>query len=254
MLKTRIIPILLLKNNGLYKGVKFKNHKYIGDPINTVKIFNDKEVDELLIFDIEASRLDKLINFKLLEDMVSEAFMPIAYGGGIKSLEDAKKLFNLGIEKIVLNTSALEDFSLIKNLVTLYGSQSIVFCLDVKKSFFGKYIAYARSGSKKIDTHPTELAKKMQGLGVGEIIINSIDNDGLMQGYDLKLISSIANTLSVPVIACSGAGSLTDFKRAKEAGAHGCAAGSIFVYHKTHKAVLLNYPEYSSLEKLFTGV
>lgn len=254
MLKTRVIPILLMKNGGLYKGVKFKNHKYVGDPINTVKIFNDKEVDELVIFDIEAFRLNKPINFELLENIASEAFMPIAYGGGIKSLEDAQKLFSLGIEKVVLNTSAIENFDLVKKLVESYGSQSVVFCLDVKKTFFGKYEAFSYSGSKKVKISPIELAKKMQDLGVGELIINSIDNDGVMKGYDLVIIKEIATQLSIPVIACGGAGNLEDFKKVKEVGAHGCAAGSMFVYHQKHKAVLISYPEYKELENLFKGI
>lgn len=254
MLKTRIIPVLLMKNSGLYKGVKFKNHKYVGDPINTVKIFNDKEVDELVILDIEASKLNKPINFELLENVVSEAFMPIAYGGGIKTLEDAQKLFNLGIEKVVLNTFAIENFNLLDQLINRYGSQSVVFSLDIKKSFFGKYRVYSHSGSKKIKILPLELAKKMQDLGVGELIINSIDNDGTMKGYDIDMVKEIANKLTIPVIACGGAGNLEDFKKAKESGIHGCAAGSMFIYHQKHKAVLINYPEYNELEKLFKGI
>jgi len=254
MLKTRVIPVLLMKNAGLYKGVKFKNHKYVGDPINTVKIFNDKEVDELVIFDIEASRLNKPINFELLENIASEAFMPIAYGGGIKTLEDAQKLFNLGIEKVVLNTSAIENFNLVKKLVETYGSQSVVFCLDIKKTFFGKYEVYSHSGIKRVKIPPVELAKKMQDLGIGELIINSIDNDGVMKGYDLAIIKEIATQLTIPLIACGGAGILEDFKKAKEYGAHGCSAGSMFVYHQKHKAVLLSYPEYKELENLFKGI
>ncbi len=251
MLKTRVIPVLLMKNGGLYKGVKFKNHQYVGDPINTVKIFNDKEVDELVIFDIEASMLNKPINFELLENIAGEAFMPIAYGGGIKTLEDAQKLFSLGIEKVILNTSAIENIDLVKKLVNSYGSQSVVFCLDVKKSFFGKYEVFSYSGSKKIKILPIELAKKMENLGVGEIIVNSIDNDGVMKGYDLDLIKEIATKLTIPVIACGGARNLEDFKKAKEIGAHGCAAGSMFVYNGVHKAVLISYPKYEQLCELF---
>ncbi len=251
MLKTRVIPVLLMKNKGLYKGVKFKSHKYVGDPINTVKIFNDKEVDELVIFDIEASRLNKQINFELLENIASEAFMPIAYGGGIKTLKDAQKLFSLGIEKVVLNTSAIENFDLVKKLVDSYGSQSVVFSLDVKKSFFGKHETYSYSGTKKVKIPPVELAKKMQELGVGEIIVNSIDNDGVMKGYDLAIIKEIATQLTIPVIACGGAGNLEDFNKAKEIGAHGCAAGSMFVYNGIHKAVLISYPKFEKLCELF---
>lgn len=251
MLKTRVIPVLLMKNGGLYKGVKFKNHKYIGDPINTVKIFNDKEVDELVIFDIEASRLNNPINFELLENIASEAFMPIGYGGGIKTLEDAQRLFNLGIEKVVLNTSAIESFELVKKLVESYGSQSVVFCLDIKKTFFGKYESFSYSGTNKVKISPIELAKKMENLGVGELIINSIDNDGVMKGYDLNIIKEIATQLTIPVIACGGASNLEDFKKAKDYGAHGCAAGSIFVYNGIHKAVLISYPKYEKLSELF---
>ncbi len=251
MLKTRVIPVLLIKNSGLYKGVKFKNHQYVGDPINTVKIFNDKEVDELVIFDIEASRLNKPIDFELLKSIASEAFMPIAYGGGIKTLEEVQKLFSLGMEKVILNTSAIENIDLVKKLVNSYGSQSVVFCLDVKKSFFGKYEVFSYSGSKKIKILPIELSKKMEDLGVGEIIVNSIDNDGVMKGYDLDLIKEIATKLTIPVIACGGARNLEDFKKAKEIGAHGCAAGSMFVYNGIHKAVLISYPKYEKLCELF---
>lgn len=251
MLKTRVIPILLMKGEGLYKGIQFKNHKYVGDPINTVKIFNDKEVDELVIFDIEASKLNKPINFEIIQSIVTEAFMPIAYGGGIKTIEDAKKLFTLGVEKIILNTSAIENSSLIKELVDLFGSQSIVFCLDIKKSFFGNYEVYTYSGSKKIKTSPLEISKKMEDLGIGEIIINSIDNDGLMQGYDLNIIKDISSYLSIPVVTCGGAGTLEDFIKAKKNGAHGCGVGSMFVYNGIHKAVLISYPKYEKLCELF---
>jgi cyclase len=251
MLKTRVMPVLLMKDGGLYKGVKFQGHKYVGDPINTVKIFNEKEVDELIIFDIDASKLNKPIDFKLLKSIASEAFMPISYGGGIRDLEDAQKLFSLGVEKLVLNTFAIEKPELIEQLVNIYGSQSIVFCLDIKKSFLGKYQAYSYSGSKKIITAPIELAKKMQRLGIGELIVNSIDNDGTMKGYDLSLIKEIANELTIPVIACGGAGHLGDFIKAINNGAHGCAAGSMFVYNGVHKAVLISYPKYEKLCELF---
>ena len=251
MLQTRVIPVLLLKGEGLYKGVKFKNHKYIGDPVNTVKIFNDKEVDELVILDIEASKLSKPINFNLLKDIVSEAFMPIAYGGGIKTVEDAKTLFSLGIEKVILNTYALKDSSLIKELVDIFGSQSVVFSLDVKKGFFGREAVFSTSGTKKVSKSPLDIAKSMQSLGIGEIIINSIDNDGMMKGYNLKLIEEISHNLSIPVVALSGASSLNDFILAKKSGAHAVAAGSMFVYNGVHKAVLISYPSNEKLCDIF---
>jgi len=251
MLKTRVMPVLLMKERGLYKGTKFKNHKYIGDPINSVKIFNDKEVDELVILDIEASRLNRPINFDILKDIVSEAFMPIAYGGGIKTVDDARKLFHTGVEKIVLNTYALEDNQLVKDLVDVFGSQSIVFSLDIKKSFFGNYAVYSMSGTKKIKKTPIEIAKDMQELGVGEIIVNSIDNDGAMKGYNLQIIKEISSHLTIPVVALGGAGSLDDFVSAKKCGAHAVAAGSMFVYNGIHRAVLISYPKYEKLCEIF---
>lgn len=247
MLKTRVIPVLLLKNRGLYKGVKFKNHKYVGDPINTVKIFNDKEVDELIILDIEASKLNKPIDFDYLKEVVSEAFMPVGYGGGIKTVEDAKKLFNLGLEKIVLNTNAILNPNLIKELVDVFGSQSVVFSLDIKKDFWGKYKVYIKSGAEKTNYEALEVAKKMEELGVGEIIINNIDKDGTFEGYDLKLINYISSNLSIPTIACGGARNIDDFKLAKEAGAHACGAGGMFVFHMPHRAVVISYPDYNRL-------
>lgn len=238
-----------MKNRGLYKGIQFKNHKYVGDPINTVRIFNEKEVDELIIFDIEASLKDKPIDFEYLEIVVSEAFMPIGYGGGIKSVEDAKKLFKIGIEKVILNTYAVLNFNLVKDLVEAFGSQSIVFCLDVKRTFWGKRV-FIKSGTTKTKYTPLELVKIMEDLGVGEIIVNSIDMDGTFKGYDLDLIREIAKNLKIPVIASGGAGSIQDFKKAKDAGAHACAAGSMFVFHMPHRAVVISYPKYEDLVKL----
>lgn len=251
MLQTRVIPVLLMKNDGLYKGVKFKNHKYVGDPINTLKIFNEKEVDEIVILDIESTKTNKKINFKLLEDMVSEAFMPLAYGGGIKSLEDARKLFRLGVEKIILNTMALENHELVKELVATFGSQSIVFSLDVKKTFLGKYIAFSKSGTKKIKDNVIDICKIFEDIGVGEVILNSIDRDGTMSGYDLKILNDISSRLSIPVIICGGASTLKDFSKAKENGAHAVAAGSMFVYSGVHRAVLISYPKYDKLYEIF---
>lgn len=250
MLKTRIIPVLLLKNRGFYKGIKFKDHKYVGDPINTVKIFNDKEVDELVILDIEASKLNKPIDFEYLKEVVSEAFMPVGYGGGIKSYDDAKKLFSIGIEKVVLNTNAVLNFDLIKKLVDAFGSQSIVFSLDVKKDLFGKYKVYIKSATEKTNYEALELALKMEELGVGEILINNIDRDGTFEGYDLNLIKYISSKLKIPTIACGGARNINDFKLAKEAGAHACGAGGMFVFHMPHRAVVISYPKYETIKAI----
>lgn len=249
MLKTRLIPILLLKNRGLYKGIRFKNHTYVGDPINTVKIFNDKEVDELVILDIEASVKNRPIDFEYLEEVVSEAFMPIGYGGGIRTVDDAKKLFALGIEKVVLNTKAFENPELIAKIASISGSQSVVVSLDVKKSFFGSYV-YILNGTKKTNYTLERAAKFAEQLGAGEIIINDIDKDGTMSGYNLQYVQSISNMVNIPVIVCGGARDITDFKKAKEAGAHACAAGAMFVYHGPHRAVLISYPDYMDLRKI----
>jgi len=251
MLQTRVIPVLLLKKGGLYKGVRFKNHKYVGDPINTVKIFNDKEVDELVLLDIEASRYKKPINFELLQQIATEAFMPLAYGGGISSIEDATKLFSIGFEKVILSTNAVNNIDLIHQLVSTFGSQSIIVSIDVKKGFLGKYRVYTKSGSSKTKYNPIDFAKKMQEIGVGEVVLNSIDCDGIMEGYDLDIIQKVSSVLSIPLIASGGAGELNNIKEAKKAGASAMGVGSMFVYHGIHKAVLISYPKYETLYKLF---
>ena len=252
MFKPRIIPVLLMKNRGFYKGVKFKDHKYVGDPINTVRIFNDKEADEITILDIEASRLNKSIDFDYLKEVVSEAFMPVGYGGGIKTVEDAKRLFTIGIEKVVLNTNAVLNFDLVKSLADKFGSQSVVFSLDVKRSLLGQRV-FIKSGTEKTKYEPLELALIMQELGVGEILLNDIDRDGTFEGYDLELIKSISSKLSVPLIACGGARNLDDFRLAIQAGASACAAGSMFVFHMPHRAVVISYPKYEDIKKLAGG-
>jgi len=249
----RIIPVLLLKNRGLYKGIKFKDHKYVGDPINTVKIFNDKEVDELIILDIEAGKFNnKTIDFDYLKEVVSEAFMPIGYGGGVSSIDDAKKLFKIGIEKIVLNTNAILNFQLVEELVRYFGSQSVVFSLDVKKTLLG-YHCFMRSGQIKTDHEPVKIAKIMQDLGVGEIMLNDIDRDGTLKGYNLDLIKKVSESLNIPLIACGGASSIEDFKKAIDVGAHACAAGAMFVFHGPHRAVIISYPGYTQIKDFFGG-
>ena len=248
MLNTRVIPVLLLKNKGLYKGIEFKNHSYVGDPINTIKLFNDKEVDELVILDIEASKENKEIDFEYLEELATEAFMPMAYGGGIKTLEDGKRIFSLGYEKIVLNTNAILNHKLIIELVELFGSQSVLFSLDYKKSLFGTNI-YIKSGSEKTKGNLKETALLMEKIGIGEIILNSIDNDGKMTGYDIKILSEISKEVNIPVIIAGGAKTIEDFKIAKENGASACAASSMFIYHGPHRAVLISYPNYNKLRE-----
>jgi len=252
MFRPRIIPVLLMKNRGFYKGIKFKDHKYVGDPINTVRIFNDKEADEITILDIEASRFNKPIDFDYLKEVVSEAFMPVGYGGGIRTVEDAKKLFAIGVEKVVLNTNAVLNFDLVKSIADKFGNQSVVFSLDVKRALFGPRV-FIKSGTEKTKYEPLELALIMQELGVGEIILNDIDRDGTFEGYDLELIKSISSKLSIPLIACGGARNLDDFRLAIQAGASACAAGSMFVFHMPHRAVVISYPKYEDVKRLAGG-
>ena len=252
MLRTRVIPVLLLKNAGLVKTRKFKEPKYVGDPINAVRIFNEKEVDELVFLDISATPQNRKPNFELIKDIASEAFMPFAYGGGIKTLNDIEKLINLGVEKVVLNSIAFEKPDLIREAADIFGNQSIVLSLDIKKTLFGGKKIYTNCGSKKVNRDYIDFAKEMEQNGVGEIIINSIDNDGMMQGYDVELIKQISEVVNIPVVATGGAGKIEDFKRAVvKGGASGVAAGSMFVFNGPHRAVLISYPPYNELENLF---
>ena len=251
MLKTRVIPCLLLKENGLVKTINFKNPTYVGDPINAIKIFNEKEVDELVFLDISASKEKRGPNFKMISEITTECFMPLGYGGGITKLEEIEKLFQLGIEKVILNSSAFLNEKLLKQAIEVFGSQSIVVSIDVKKHWLTrKLTVYTLSGSKNTHYSPIEYAKKMEKIGVGEIIINSIYNDGKMNGYDLKLIQEIASHVKIPVVALGGAGSIEDLGKAKEHGASAVAAGSLFIYQKKHRAVLITYPTQIELDKV----
>lgn len=251
MLKTRVIPCLLLKNKGLVKTVKFKDPKYVGDPFNAVKIFNDKEVDELIFLDISATVENRKPNFKLISEIAGECFMPFGYGGGISCMEEVHQLFNLGVEKVVLNTVAADSPTFVETCARLFGSQSIVVSVDVKKSFFGKYEVHTRSGSKNIKIDPALYAHQMEEAGAGEIFLNAIDRDGTMQGYDVSLIRRVADAVNVPVVACGGAGKVENFSDAIHKGhASAVSAGSMFVFHGKHRAVLITYPSIAELEKV----
>lgn len=239
----RVIPVLLLHQGALYKSVKFKNYKYVGDPINAVKIFNEKAVDEIVLLDIDATKLNIGPNFTKLEMIASEAFFPMAYGGGISTMEQIERLFYIGFEKIVLNYSLFINPNLIKEAVKSFGSQSIVASIDAKKNFFGKYSLYASNGKKKMKSIVVESVKEIQELGAGEIIINSIDKDGTLAGFDLNLIKLVASSVTIPVIACGGARNFDDFNNAIANGAAACAAGSMFVFQGKYKAVLISYPK-----------
>ncbi|MFM2010529.1 MAG: hypothetical protein RLZZ479_920, partial [Bacteroidota bacterium] len=240
--------------SGLVKGIKFKDHKYIGDPINAVKIFNEKEVDELVFLDIEATERKNGPNFDLLNDIATEAFIPFAYGGGITTKAQAARLFQLGVEKVIINSAAYEDPELIEELSNEFGSQSITVCVDVKRNFWGKYEVFIKNGKLKTNQSPIEYAKRMQDLGAGELIISSIDKDGTNSGYDIDLLKSITDQVNVPVVALGGASNLDDFKQAvTQANVSAVAAGDIFVFNGKHKAVLITYPAYEKLEELFKG-
>jgi len=252
MFLPRIIPVLLLKGKGLVKTVRFKEPKYIGDPINAVKIFNDLKADELIFLDTSASREDRTISVDLVKDIGDEAFMPFGVGGGIKDITQIEQLLKSGAEKVVINTNAVLRPKLIEDAAKIFGSQSIVVSLDAKKSMFGKYVCWIKGGRDNIKSDPIELAKKAQDLGAGELIINSIDLDGMMTGYDIALVKMISDSVSIPVVACGGAGNLEHLKEAYYIGnAHALAAGSMFVFHGARRAVLINYPSKIELKQLF---
>ena len=249
MFRARVIPCLLLRNLGLVKTIKFKNPTYLGDPINIVKIFNDKEVDELVFLDIEATTVNKAPPFKLLEKVATEAFMPLGYGGGIRTLEDIKTILGLGFEKIVVNSYAVENRQFIHKASDFAGNQSIVVSIDVKKNMWGKYEVFTHSGKKSTRLDPVKYAIEMEKLGAGELLLNSIDQDGTMQGYDIELVRRVTNEVTIPVIACGGACTVMDLGAAvKQGGASAAAAGSMFVFQGRHRAVLITYPTQKDLQ------
>jgi imidazole glycerol-phosphate synthase subunit HisF len=252
MLKHRVIPCLLLRNGGLVKTIKFSDPKYVGDPINAIRIFNDKEVDELMVLDITASKEKKEPNYALIEQFASECFMPLSYGGGIKNMEQAQRLFNSGIEKICLQTSVLDDLSLVKNLSDKWGSSSILVSIDVKKNWMGQPKLYSAATGKTLDKKWTDFMLEAVKAGAGEIVLNAMDKDGTMKGMDTELIKEAAKLLSVPLVAVGGAGSLADIKAAVDAGANAVSAGAFFVFQGPHRAVLITYPKYKELVQLLS--
>ncbi|MFP3592571.1 AglZ/HisF2 family acetamidino modification protein [Chryseobacterium sp. SIMBA_038] len=252
MLRPRIIVSLLLENEGLVKTKKFKDAKYIGDPINTVKIFNEKKVDELCIFDIGATTQNYEPNYNLIEKIAAQSRMPICYGGGIKNAEQAQKIFNLGIEKIAVSSIIFTKPNIIESIAEKVGVQSVVAVLDIKKKTFGGYEIYINNGRKAIKGNIFSLVSELEKKGVGEIIINNIDLDGTGKGYDFNLIEKISEKLSIPITVVGGAGSLDDIKKLIERfGIIGAAAGSLFVFKGKYNAVLINYPEYELKNTLY---
>jgi len=241
-LQPRIIPVLLLHKGGLYKTKQFKNPSYIGDPINAVRIFNEKEVDELLILDIDCSAENKEPNYALIEEIASEAFMPIGYGGGIANLKIAKKVFQLGVEKVIINSALKQNLNLLIEISEIYGSQAVVGCIDYKKSLISGTKAYFTNASQKSNATPLEWAKTIEKAGAGEIILNAVDREGCYDGYDLELLKQVVSSVNIPVVISGGANSNVDFDAASKAGASGMAAGSMFIYQRPHNAVLISYP------------
>ena len=246
---------MLLKNGGLVKTIRFKDPTYIGDPINAVKIFNEKEVDEIVLLDTDATIQAREPDYDKINEICSEAFMPFAYGGGINNIEQIKKLFQTGIEKVIINTAAYFNPELLEQAATIFGSQSIVASIDVKKEFSGTYKVFVKSGNQKTKFHPAEYAKNLENHGAGEIFLTSVNYEGTYKGFDTELIKAVSHNVTIPVVAHGGANSVESFLPAIKAGASAVAAGSIFVYKGAEKGVLISYPSQEELkEKLFCKI
>jgi cyclase len=253
MLRPRFIPCLLVRDKGLVKTVGFSPSKYIGDPINAVKIFNEKGADELMVLDIDASVIGSSPDFILIKRLAAECRMPLCYGGGIKTVEQARKIIGLGVEKIAISSAALDDPKIIASIANVIGSQSIVVILDIKKTFFGQYSVYTHNGQRKVNLAPVEVAMQVEKMGAGEIVINSIDLDGRMLGYDLKLAMVVRKAVGLPLTFLGGAGSLVDIENLiKACGVVGAAAGSLFLFKGAYRAVLINYPSIEERDVLIS--
>lgn len=244
MLRPRIIPCLLVRDKGLVKTLKFGDSKYVGDPINAVKIFNEKEVDELMVLDIDATTKAQEPDFQMIQDLAAECRMPLSYGGGVKTLEQAKTIIGLGVEKVALSSAVLKNPELVAEIAEEIGNQSVVVVLDIKKKMFGaRYEIWTHNAKVNTGKCPIEFSQELEKFGVGEIILNSIDNDGVMKGYDLALVQKVREATTVPMSVLGGAGSLKDIgSLINQFGIIGAAAGSLFVFKGAYKAVLINYP------------
>ena len=251
MLRPRIIPCLLIHDDGLVKTVKFKDPKYVGDPINAVKIFNEKEADELIVLDIDATANGREPNFRLIAQLAAECRMPLCYGGGVTTVAHAKQIIGLGVEKVAISAAAVANPSLISQIASEIGGQSVVVVLDVKTSLFGKQEVWTHNGRKNTGKSPVDLARQAATLGAGEIVINSIDRDGQMKGYDLELAKNMRDAIRLPISVLGGAGSLGDISELFETcGVVGAAAGSFFVFKGAFRAVLISYPSPQEKENL----
>jgi len=252
MLRPRIIPCLLVKNGGLFKTVNFASPKYVGDPINAVKIFNEKEVDELFVLDIEATMLSREPDYNLITKLATECRMPLCYGGGVKTVEQVERIIRLGVEKVAMSSTAVSNPEIIAQAAKFVGTQSIVVVMDVKRmGRDSKYEVWTHTASTPTGLSPIEFAKRVEHLGVGEVVINSIDRDGVMKGYDFELINEIREAIALPITVLGGAGSLKDMEALIRAfGIIGAAAGSLFVFKGKYRAVLINYPSRSEKDTL----
>lgn len=250
MTRVRVMPCLLLRGHGLVKTRKFKDPVYLGDPINAVRIFNEKEVDELVILDIDASRDGREPDYDFIAEIAGECFMPVAYGGGVRTLEQARRLIRCGVEKVVINTAATESYDVIREMAQVFGRQAVVGAIDVKRTLLGGYRVVAKSASVETRTPLAEHVQALVTAGAGEIFLNSVDRDGMMAGYDLPLIRLVRQQVNVPVVACGGAGNVEHLVAAvHEGGASAVAAGSMFVFHGRLRAVLINYPQGLNLQR-----
>lgn len=255
MLRPRIIPCLLVRNGGLVKTVRFGSPKYVGDPINAVRIFNEKEVDELFVADIDATVQDREPDYTLIRNLAAECRMPLCYGGGVKTVDQIQRIISLGVEKVAISSAVTDAPGLLSDAAKMVGSQSVVAVMDVKKSLTnGTYEIRTHNGSRPTGRSPAEFARRSQDLGAGEIVVNSIDNDGVMKGYDLDLVRAVRESTTLPLTVLGGAGSLKDIGELIRAfGIIGAAAGSLFVFKGIYRAVLINYPSRSDKDALCMG-
>lgn len=247
MLRPRVMPCLLLDEGRLVKTVRFRHPAYVGDPVNAIKIYNEKEVDELIVLDICATPEDRRPDMKLISEITTECFMPLCYGGGVKDVDTIGRIFGIGVEKVALNTHAEARPTLVNEASRRFGSQSVVLSMDVKRPLIGRYMVYTRGGRRRTGRDPVEYAREMARRGAGEIMLTSIDRDGTWKGYDTHLIEMVTDAVDIPVIAVGGAGGTDDFTRAIEAGASAAATGSYVVYSGKDKGVLINFPSPSML-------
>lgn len=250
----RVIPALLVDEDGMVKTVRYKDPDYVGDPINIINLFNRFEVDEIALLDIGATRGKRPPPFELIERLASECWVPLSYGGGIRTFEDARMILSIGVEKVVMGTIAADDPDVVTRAATTFGNQAIIISIDARSTRDGTYEVFVESGLRAVGMDPVAAARRAEELGAGEILLNAIDRDGTMEGYDLELIRSVTSAVRIPVIASGGAGDRTDLARPiREAGAAAVAAGSLFVYQGRERGVLVNYPARDQLERLMVA-